>query len=79
MDPLFTTPGVVYISGNEGSLGFYDYPAMSPNVIALGGSGATGSAEDRGSRVADELIVGLDELRHAWEGGLSRALGWEQR
>jgi phosphoribosylformylglycinamidine synthase II len=48
-------------------------------VIELHGSGATGSAEDRGSRVADELIVGLDELRHAWEGGLSRALGWEQR
>jgi phosphoribosylformylglycinamidine synthase subunit PurL len=48
-------------------------------IIELHGSGATGSAEDRGSRVADELIVGLDELRHAWEGGLSRALGWEQR
>jgi phosphoribosylformylglycinamidine synthase len=48
-------------------------------VVELHGSGATGSAEDRGSRVADELIVGLDELRHAWEGGLSRALGWQQR
>ena len=47
--------------------------------IELHGSGATGSAEDRGSRVADELIVGLDELRHAWDGGLARALGWEQR
>jgi len=47
-------------------------------LIELHGSGATGSAEDRGSRVADELIVSLDELRHAWEGGLSRALGWEQ-
>ncbi len=45
-------------------------------VIELHGSGATGAAEDRGSRVADALIVGLDELRHAWEGGLSRALGW---
>ncbi len=45
-------------------------------TIELHGSGATGSAEDRGSRVADALIVGLDELRHAWEGGLSRALGW---
>ena len=29
--------------------------------------------------LADELTVSLDELRHAWEGGLSRALGWEQR
>jgi hypothetical protein len=38
-DPLFTTPGVVYISGNEGSLGIFDYPATSPNVIALGGTG----------------------------------------
>jgi phosphoribosylformylglycinamidine synthase II len=46
-------------------------------VIELHGSGATGAAEDRGSRVADALIVGLDELRHAWEGGLSRALGWD--
>jgi phosphoribosylformylglycinamidine synthase II len=48
-------------------------------IIELRGSGATGSAEDRGSRVADELSVSLEELRHAWEGGLSRALGWEQR
>ena len=48
-------------------------------VIELHGAGATGSAEDRGSRIADALIVGLDELRHAWQGGLARALGWEQR
>jgi phosphoribosylformylglycinamidine synthase len=48
-------------------------------VVELHGSGATGSAEDRGSRVADALIVGLDELRHAWSGGLSRALGWVTR
>ena len=48
-------------------------------VIELHGSGATGAAEDRGSRVADALIVGLDELRHAWQGGLARALGWEAR
>ncbi len=46
-------------------------------VIELHGAGATGAAEDRGSRVADALIVGLDELRHAWEGGLERALGWD--
>jgi phosphoribosylformylglycinamidine synthase len=45
-------------------------------IVELHGSGATGAAEDRGSRVADALIVGLDELRHAWDGGLSRALGW---
>jgi phosphoribosylformylglycinamidine synthase subunit PurL len=48
-------------------------------VIELHGAGATGAAEDRGSRIADALIVGLDELRHAWEGGLARALGWETR
>jgi len=48
-------------------------------VIELHGSGATGAAEDRGSRVADALIVRLHELRHAWDGGLARALGWEAR
>src|SRR6185436_20853650 len=36
-------------------------------VIELHGSGATGAAEDRGSRIADALDVGLEELRHAWE------------
>ena len=39
LDPLFTTPGVVYLSGNEGSLGLFDYPCASPNVICLGGTG----------------------------------------
>jgi phosphoribosylformylglycinamidine synthase subunit PurL len=48
-------------------------------VIELHGAGATGAAEDRGSRIADALIVGLAELRHAWDGGLGRALGWEAR
>jgi len=48
-------------------------------VIELHGAGATGAAEDRGSRVADALIVTLDNLRHAWDGGLARALGWEIR
>ncbi|HEY8846278.1 MAG TPA: AIR synthase related protein, partial [Candidatus Limnocylindrales bacterium] len=48
-------------------------------AIELHGAGATGAAEDRGSRVADALIVGLEELRHAWDGGLARALGWEAR
>jgi phosphoribosylformylglycinamidine synthase II len=48
-------------------------------VIELHGAGATGAAEDRGSRIADALIVGLAELRHAWDGGLARALGWEAR
>ncbi|MBA2701611.1 MAG: phosphoribosylformylglycinamidine synthase II, partial [Chloroflexi bacterium] len=46
-------------------------------VIELRGAGATGAAEERGSRVADALEVPLSDLRHAWEHGLPRALGWE--
>jgi phosphoribosylformylglycinamidine synthase II len=46
-------------------------------VIELAGSGATGAAEERGSRVADALEVRVSDLRHAWEHGLPRALGWE--
>ena len=33
--------------------------------------------EERGGRVADALEVPLRDLRHAWEHGLGRALGWE--
>jgi phosphoribosylformylglycinamidine synthase II len=54
-----------------------DAPPPRRLVVELHGAGSTGAAEDRGSRVADALIVSLDELRHAWEGGLSRALGWD--
>jgi phosphoribosylformylglycinamidine synthase len=80
-------PAVVLLARQHG-LPIEDLGEVSPRpddgtparlVVELHGSGATGAAEDRGSRVADALIVGLDELRHAWEGGLSRALGWEQR
>ncbi len=46
-------------------------------VIELAGEGATGAAEERGSRIADALEVPVDDLRHAWEHGLPRALGWE--
>jgi phosphoribosylformylglycinamidine synthase len=46
-------------------------------VIELAGAGATGAAEERGSRVADALDVAVRDLRHAWETGLNRALGWE--
>jgi phosphoribosylformylglycinamidine synthase len=45
--------------------------------IALAGEGATGAAEERGSRIADALEVPVADLRHAWERGLPRALGWE--
>ena len=47
-------------------------------VIELAGEGATGAAEERGSRVADALDVAVDDLRHAWDHGLPRALGWEE-
>jgi phosphoribosylformylglycinamidine synthase len=46
-------------------------------VVELAGAGATGAAEERGSRVADALDVAIADLRHAWETGLSRALGWD--
>jgi phosphoribosylformylglycinamidine synthase II len=43
--------------------------------IELTGQGATGAAEERGSRVADALDVAVSDLRHAWDNGLARALG----
>jgi phosphoribosylformylglycinamidine synthase len=46
-------------------------------VIELTVAGATGAAEERGSRVADTLDVPVGDLRHAWDHGLARALGWE--
>src|SRR5262249_26449338 len=46
-------------------------------VLELAGAGATGAAEERGSDVADAIDVRLSDLRHAWDHGLSRALGWE--
>jgi phosphoribosylformylglycinamidine synthase len=45
-------------------------------IVDLAGAGATGAAEERGSRVADSIDVPLTVLRHAWEHGLPRALGW---
>ena len=44
-------------------------------VIELTGHGATGAAEERGSRIADALDVAIADLRHAWDHGLARALG----
>ena len=46
-------------------------------MIELAGAGATGASEERGSRVADAVDVPLERLRHAWEHGLPRALGWD--
>jgi phosphoribosylformylglycinamidine synthase len=48
-------------------------------TIELTGAGATGAAEERGSRVADALEVPVADLRHAWDHGLPRALGWRER
>jgi phosphoribosylformylglycinamidine synthase subunit PurL len=48
-------------------------------VVMLAEAGTTGAAEDRGSGVADALDVPVTELRHAWDHGLARALGWEDR
>ncbi len=48
-------------------------------TIELTGAGATGAAEERGSRVADALEVLVTDLRHAWDHGLPRALGWIER
>ncbi len=46
-------------------------------VIELAGSGATGAAEERGSRVADALDLPIEELDRVWRTGLSRILGWD--
>jgi hypothetical protein len=46
-------------------------------VIEAGSATTMGAAEERGGRVADALEVPIRDLRHAWDHGLSRALGWE--
>ncbi|MEO5704795.1 MAG: phosphoribosylformylglycinamidine synthase subunit PurL [Candidatus Limnocylindrales bacterium] len=47
-------------------------------VVELAGAGATGAAEERGSRVADSIDVGIADLERAWRHGLPRALGWTE-
>ena len=54
-----------------------DYLDAIEYVIDLAGEGATGAAEGRGSRVADAVEVRIENLRHAWDSGLPRALGQE--
>ena len=46
-------------------------------VVELTLGGAIGASEERGGRVADALEVPVRDLRHAWDHGLARALGWE--
>ena len=45
--------------------------------IQLVGTSSTGASEERGSTIADVLDVPLRDLGHAWDNGLTRALGWE--
>jgi phosphoribosylformylglycinamidine synthase subunit PurL len=73
-------PAVVLLARQHG-LAVEELGSVGGNrvVIDLAGAGATGAAEERGSRVADALDVPVSELRHAWETGLNRALGWEDR
>jgi phosphoribosylformylglycinamidine synthase len=47
-------------------------------VVELAGAGATGAAEERGSRVADSIEVAVEELGRVWQTGLARALGWDE-
>ncbi|HEY6768398.1 MAG TPA: hypothetical protein VI386_26885 [Candidatus Sulfotelmatobacter sp.] len=62
LDASFTTPGVVYISGNQGSLNFFDYPGASPNVICLGG---TSVVRDPNGNFVAEMATSF------WTGGQS--------
>ncbi len=48
-------------------------------AIELAGLGATGAAEERGSRIADAVDVPVADLAHAWGSGLARALGEDGR
>jgi phosphoribosylformylglycinamidine synthase II len=45
-------------------------------TIQLVDSSSTGASEERGSTITDLLDVHLTALRHAWDNGLTRALGW---
>jgi len=46
-------------------------------VIELTSGGATVATDERGTGVADAVEIQVKDLRHAWEHGLARALGWE--
>jgi len=82
IDSLFTTPGIVYISGNEGSLDFFDYPGSSPNVICLGGSGLVRDAS--GNFVREESTTfwaggkTLFESRPSYQDDISDLIGTQR-
>jgi hypothetical protein len=71
--------GAVRLLGREHGLPIEELGVVGGErlVVELTGAGATGAAEERGSRVADALDVPVRDLRHAWDHGLTRALGWE--
>jgi phosphoribosylformylglycinamidine synthase subunit PurL len=48
-------------------------------VAGLAGASPTGAAEERGSAVADAIDVAIADLERAWEAGLPRALGLDDR
>src|SRR4051794_15891783 len=62
-DDLFTQPGVVYIAGSSGGLRFLEYPAVSPNVMAVG---ATAVLRDQQGNMTDERAASI------WTGGKSK-------
>jgi len=65
------------VTFNDGSAAIHAQSGGERLRIELTGSGATGAAEERGSRVADALDVSVVDLRHVWDHGLARALGVE--
>ncbi len=62
-DALFTQPGVVYISGSSGGLKFFEWPAVSPNVLTVGG---TAVLRDQLGNMTDERAASI------WSGGKSK-------
>ena len=72
------TPALVLLARQHGlpveTLGTVEGDRLT---IQLVGSSATGASEERGSTIADVLDVPVTALRHAWDNGLTRALGWD--
>ena len=50
-DEFLHTPGVIYISGNEGAPNFLEYPGTSPFVLTLGGTAVV--RDDQGMFVTE--------------------------
>jgi hypothetical protein len=78
-DAMFTTPGVVYIGGNEGAPDFLEYPAVSPNVIAVGGTGllrdAQGNSQGEISTTFWAGDTSMFEARPSYQDGIQSIVG----